>query len=291
MHSMHNIDNMNKNTNSCAVPVCGSVRPVKKYLEIAKIHFKVQSAWRLDLLVNLTTAVTRILFAHILWTAIFDRYDSVAGLDFHSMLSYYVVGSFLFGIDMSRRISEEICNRVIDGTFSKYMLIPANAQGYFQAQNFGITAFYLAFNLVAAFVWVYVFQIDFAFSAEPANIAASVLMAFLGLVFMAQLHFLIGILSFKFLEIGFFRMIADNGIAFVTGSMIPLVLLPETAVSVMRFFPFYYVGYLPSMLAIGRNKNEALSGLVVIALWVFFFFVLNRAAYRKMRTLYEGVGV
>lgn len=264
---------------------------IRRYYEVAKINFKVQLIWRFDVVVNMMFTIIKILFAYILWKAVFGENKIVSGFTFNSMLSYYIISSFLSGIDMSKSTSEEICNRVKLGTFSKYMIIPINVQNYFIAKNFGMTCFYFVFNMISAFVWIFIFKLDFAFTSNPVQIVISILMIFLGLIFMMQLHFFIGILSFKFLEIGFFRMIIENISEFVTGTMIPLILLPEVLVTVMKVFPFYYTTYLPSMLLIGRNSNEAVQGLIIISLWVLLFFILNKIMYKRMRTLFDGVGI
>ncbi|WP_165479766.1 ABC-2 family transporter protein, partial [Clostridioides difficile] len=205
---------------------------IRRYYEVAKINFKVQLIWRFDVVVNMVFTIVKILFAYILWKAIFGENKIVSGFTFNSMLSYYIISSFLAGIDMSKSTSEEICNRVKLGTFSKYMIIPINVQNYFIAKNFGMTCFYFVFNMISAFVWIFIFKIDFAFTSNPVQILISILMIFLGFIFMMKLHFFIGILSFKFLEISFFRMIIENIVEFITGTMIPLVLLPETIVTV-----------------------------------------------------------
>ena len=88
-----------------------------------------------------------------------------------------------------------------------------------------------------------------------------------------------------------FRIIVDNLLFFITGAAIPLSLLPETVTAVMRFFPFYYIIYLPSVLAVGRNGDEALSGLIIIFIWVSAFFIINNFLYKKLRTLFEGAGI
>ena len=264
---------------------------IRRYYEVAKINFKVQLIWRFDVVVNMVFTIVKILFAYILWKAIFGENKIVSGFTFNSMLSYYIISSFLAGIDMSKSTSEEICNRVKLGTFSKYMIIPINVQNYFIAKIFGMTCFYFVFNMISAFVWIFIFKIDFAFTSNPVQILISILMIFLGFIFMMKLHFFIGILSFKFLEISFFRMIIENIVEFITGTMIPLVLLPETIVTVMKVFPFYYTTYLPSMLLIGRNSNEAIQGLIILALWVLFFSVVNKVMYKRMRTLFDGVGI
>lgn len=264
---------------------------IKKYCEIAKINFKSCIIWRFDILANLLLSVTKITFAYILWKAVFGENDVIGGFTFYSMLTYYVTGAFLSGADMSKKISTEICTRVISGTFSKYIIIPVNIQIYFMAQNFGRLIFYLLLNMISLFTWIFILQISFSFTNNMYYLGTAAVMALLGLIFMTEFQFFIGILSFKFLEISMFRIIVDNIMVFITGAAIPLSLLPEAVTAVMRIFPFYYIIYLPSMLAIGRNGNEALSGLIIIFAWVLVFFIINNLLYKRLRVLFEGVGI
>ena len=264
---------------------------IKKYCEVAKINFKGCIIWRFDILANLLLTVTKITFAYILWKAVFGENDVIGGFTFYSMVTYYVTGAFLSGADMSKKISTEICTRVISGTFSKYIIIPVNIQIYFMAQNFGRLIFYLLLNMISLFTWIFILQISFSFTNNMYYLGTAAVMALLGLIFMTEFQFFIGILSFKFLEISMFRIIVDNIMVFITGAAIPLSLLPEAVTAVMRIFPFYYIIYLPSMLAIGRNGNEALSGLIIIFAWALVFFIINNLLYKRLRVLFEGVGI
>lgn len=72
---------------------------------------------------------------------------------------------------------------------------------------------------------------------SPATIIAAVIMIALGLLFMVQLNFLLGIFAFKFQDISFFLMIKGSMVAFIAGSMVPLSLLPDGIQAVMRWFP------------------------------------------------------
>ncbi|MFZ2538373.1 MAG: ABC-2 family transporter protein [Oscillospiraceae bacterium] len=264
---------------------------MKKYLEIAKISFKTQITWRFDVIMNVLFTVSKILFAYILWGAIFGKNETVAGFTFPMMLSYYIISSFVSQIEMSDGVSHEIGDRIKGGTFSKYMVVPVNTQGYFIAQTFGSMAFYLIFNLLATIVWVFVFGIDFIVVNNIATVFTAVGMIVLGLLFMIQLNYFLGILAFKFQDIGLFLMIKGNIVAFITGTLVPLSFLPQGVVSAMRFFPFYYVTYLPSMLLIGKNENEAFIGIMILSIWLLFFTLLNKFAYSKLRVVYDGVGI
>lgn len=256
-----------------------------------KIFFKAQITYRFDVAMTVLFTVTKILFAYVLWGAIFGQNKTVAGFTFPMMLSYYIISSFLSQIEMSNGVSDEISDRIKGGTFSKYMVIPANTQGYFAAQTFGAMAFYLLFIFASTVVWVFVFGIKFTITNSAALIIAAVVMVVLGLLFMIQLNYFLGILAFKFQDISIFLMIKGNIVSFITGTLVPLVLLPPSVVSIMRFFPFYYVTYLPSMLLIGKNEGEAFIGIAILAAWLLAFTILNKFAYNKLRVVYDGVGI
>ncbi len=264
---------------------------MKKYLEILKLNYKAQLAFRFDIAVNVFFTIAKILFAYILWKGIFGDRNMVAGFTFDGMLSYYIINSFLTQLDQSDSISNEISTKIRAGTFSKYMVVPVNIQGYFMSQAAGASVFYLSFNLVALLLWIFVFGIQFTFTTDPLLIMSALLLALLGLIFMLQLNFFLGLLTLKFQDIYLFLMIKNNLLAFIAGTLIPLALLPEQMIIIMRYFPFYYVSYLPSMLLIGRSKEELGPGAVTMLLWLLFFAVLNKLTYERLRVRYDGVGI
>lgn len=264
---------------------------MQKYAEIARAYLKTQLAWRADVFFNMLFTITRILFAYLLWGVIFEGKDTVSGFTFHGMLSYYIVSSFLSQLEMSEGISREIFQRIRNGTFSKYMVIPVNIQGYFTAMETGIVLFYLAFDFLAAFVWVWIFRIEFVFTTDPRVIIGGAVMAVLGLVFMVQLNYYLGILALKYEGIGTLLMIKNNLITLVSGSMVPLILFPEVVLNCLKLLPFYYVTYLPAMLFTGRCAEEAGKGLLILALWCGVIQLLIQATWKKYSRKFDGVGI
>lgn len=263
---------------------------MRKYLEIARIYLKTQLAWRADVIFNMLFTVSRILFAYLLWRIIFAEKEMVAGFTFHGMLSYYIINSFLTQLEMSSGISEEISGRIRNGTFTKYLVIPVNVEGYFTAMEIGVVVFYLFFDLIAAGVWVFLFGIEFVFVREVGMILCAVMMVLLGMFFMVQLNYFLGLLTLRFEEIGTFLMIKNNLLALVTGSIIPLALLPEHIIEGMKLLPFYYVTYLPSMLLTGRCQDEAIGGLVIMICWCVAMQLVIRMTWNKYVRKFDGVG-
>lgn len=252
---------------------------------------KAQLIWRADTFVDLILAVAKILFAWILWSILFEGKDQIAGLGFQTMISYYIISSYLFQMEKSAEISQQMAGMLRNGTFSKYMVIPVQTQGYFVAMEAGKIAFSAGIGFFVTFLWFCLFRIPFVLTADLKILLCGITMVVLGLLFMALLNYFLGILTLKFEEISTFLMIKDNLSAFVTGAVIPLVLLPEWLTAGMRFLPFYYITYLPSMLFIGKCEDEAITGLFVLSVWCIVFIVLNQVTYEHYRIKYDGAGI
>lgn len=163
-----------------------------KYWEISKVHMKEQLTWRADVVFNMLFTIVKILFAYLLWGIIFQGKSMIGQFTFHGMLSYYIVSSFLSQLEMSSGISWEIHDRIRQGSFSKYMVIPVNVQAYFVFMEIGVVGFYFLFDLIAAVVWKFAFRIRFQFTNDPLIMVIAVVMAVLGLLFMVQLSFFLG---------------------------------------------------------------------------------------------------
>lgn len=264
---------------------------MRKYWEISRVYMKTQLAWRADVVFNMVFTITKILFACLLWGIIFQNRDMVGAFTFHGMLSYYIISAFLSELEMSGGVSNEIHDRIRNGTFSKYMVIPVGGEKYFLAMELGIVLFYISFDFIAAVVWTVVFRVEFTHTGDIQVIVCAVIMAVLGLFFMVQLNYFLGLLTLKYQGIQTFLMIKNNLAALITGSIIPLALFPEIVINIMRCLPFYYVTYLPAMLLTGLCQNEALSGVVVISCWCIVMQAVINIVWKKYIRKYDGVGI
>lgn len=264
---------------------------MKKYIETVKILFKSQLAYRFDIVMNIVLTVSKILLAYVLWSAVFETQDIVAGFTLNSMMSYYIISSFISQLDQATGTGWHIAEDIRNGSFSKYIIKPMSIFGYFTAHTAGVSSFLLIFNLLAAVLWVFIFRVEFVMTNDILMILQAVVLILLGLLFMIQLSYFIGILAFKVLDVTIFMLIKDNIAEFVKGSLIPLTLLSPGVIGVMKVFPFYYASYLPTMLLLGRNGDEALLGIIVLVCWIILFRFINSFTFKRLRHRYDGVGI
>ncbi len=264
---------------------------MRKYIEMTKTSLKLQIAWRADIFFEVLFSVVKILFAYLLWGTIFGGKSEIGGFSLAAMMSYYIINSFLGQLDRSAQISEEINQMIRNGTFSKYVVLPINIQGYFMTKGLGGIIYYLGLDLLVSIIWVFVFQIDFFIIHQVSLIVSAISMSLLGLFFMMQLNYYLGILTLKYEEISTFLLIKNNLLSLISGSIIPLILFPEVIVRLMSYLPFYYITYLPSMILLGRCSNEALKGLIVIGGWCVVMQIIIIVTWKKFFRKYDGVGI
>lgn len=269
---------------------------MKKYMEVFRLSFKMQIIWRFDVIMTMMATIGRILMAWILWHAVFETRDFVSMFTFQSMLSYYIVSSFVASLDMSQQVSGEVSDLIRAGRFSGHMVTPMNPLAFFGSMVAGESVFHLGFSLVAAFLCSVIFGIHITLVASLAQIILAVMMIILGLMFMVCFQYFLGILAFQMVSIQAVLFVSSHLTGFATGSLVPLALLPNAIQTAMRFLPFYYVNYLPSMLLTGNvtgegATGEALTGLFVLASWTVGFLALNAYGYHALRIKYDGVGI
>ena len=110
---------------------------MKKYIEIVKTYMKTQLIWRWDTFIDVLLAMAKIVFAWILWRILFEGKEQISGMGFYTMISYYIISSYLYQLDKSSEISQQMTSMLRNGTFSKYMVIPVHTQAYFVAMVTG----------------------------------------------------------------------------------------------------------------------------------------------------------
>lgn len=251
-----------------------------------------QIVWRFDVAMTMLATIGRIIAAWILWKAVFAGKEAVSGFTFQAMLSYYVVSSILAALDMSNQISGEVSYLIKDGGFSKHMVTPMNPFGFFSYMIAGESAFHLGFCFIAAAICAALFQIRIVLAPDAARLMLGSVMAVTGLLFMAGYHYIVGISAFKFIDVGFFLHVQGSIIAFFTGTLVPLALLPGCVAAALRFLPFTHVVYTPVMLLTGQiSVAEGVFGFMVLLAWTAAIILGGQMLYTQLRVRYEGVGI
>lgn len=263
---------------------------MREYLEIVKITFKLQIAYRFDVITGVLFSFARILLAFILWSVMFRGKDTIAGFSFAAMMTYYIIMSFFRRLDLTDGIVWQLSAEIREGQFSKYLVRPVRPLGYFVASALSKTAFVFGINLLATIGYGFIFHHYFLIRVSPVICLSAVLIWLLGLNFMILLSYFIAVLSFKFIDVGALNMIKGTILEFLTGALIPLAILPVWLQEGMRLFPFYYVYYYPTMLFLNDQTGQIPAAILIMIMWNGLMLAVISVGYGMLRRRYEGVG-
>lgn len=264
---------------------------MKKYIEIGKITFKAELAYRFDVFVGILLSIFRILLSFILWSALFQGKSEIGGFTLNMMVTYYIVISFFSKLDTSEGVVNQLSSEIRQGKFSKYLVQPLKPLCYFVSSNYAKTVFIFFISGFVTVIFFLVFNKYLVFNTSFFMVLIALLINLLGLNFLMLLNYFIGILSFKFYDISAFNMIKQSIFEFICGTFIPLALFPEWIQGCMKLFPFYYIYYYPAAMLVTGDNNENFLAIAVLIFWNIFMFSVIKVVYKILRRKFEGVGV
>lgn len=263
---------------------------MKKYLEIGKISLKTQITYRFDVLAGSLMPFIRVFLAYFLWRTLFTGRTHIGEMNFKMMITYYIICSFIQRLEQSSGMVFEYAEEIRAGRFSKYLVKPLSPLGHFISVSLGKTFYILFFTLAAVSVIALIFRREFLFPSSLLNLILAIVIAILGLLFMILLNYLTSLLAFKYTDVTGWHLLKTNVMDFLTGALIPLSLLPLWMQGLMKFFPFYYMQYLPASLYLGIRIDEVIFGIIVLVFWNILLWFFAEVTYNRFRRLYEGVG-
>ncbi|MCX7774061.1 MAG: ABC-2 family transporter protein [Clostridia bacterium] len=263
---------------------------MRKYLEIGRISLKTQMTYRFDVYIGSLMPFIRVFLAYFLWRMMYTGKSVIGGMTFGMMLTYYIVCAFIERLEQSNGMVWDMAGEIREGKFSKYLVKPVSPLGHFVFTSLAKSLYILFITIVAVGIIALIYSKEFVPPVLSINLLYAVIITLLGLVFIILLNYLTALLAFKYTDITGWHLIKSNMVDFLSGALLPLSLLPLWMQGIMKFFPFYYMQYIPASLYLGLKTDEAILGIVILVIWNLFLWFLAEAAYNRFRRLYEGVG-
>jgi ABC-2 type transport system permease protein len=274
-----------------------------KYAAVARNALADALAWRAEVVLGLASAAGRVALALVLWGAVFDGRAEVAGMSLGAMASYYLAAVFIFQLDRSGALSGELAADIRAGNFGRYLSRPVDPLAWFLAASLGRSAFQACVSTAAAIACTLAAVAAAALAAagapisapDPLGMLAAIPVVLSGLLSLALINFMTGILAFAFQDVGAFQVAKNCIVEFLSGALIPLALLPGWAGRALEFTPFPALASLPAALMLGPDRGgaglEALPAILLrLALWNAGLYAAARASYGALSARYEELG-
>lgn len=271
----------------------GLRRAYRAYAAVARASLADALAWRADAFLGLVMGIARVALALLLWTAVFDGRAEVGGMSLGMMASYYLVAIFVLQFNQSGAVATSLAAEIRSGLFAKYLARPVDPLAWFLAASAGRSLFQAAAAIVAALAAALAcLALDSSILAplDPLGLLAAAPVILLGMLALALVNFMTGILAFAFQDIGAFQVGKDCVVEFLSGALIPIALLPPRLRAILMATPFPALASLPADLMLGRGAEAYPGALAGLALWDLGLFLAARALYARLSPRYEEMG-
>lgn len=248
-------------------------RPRPKYLSIALTAFQQAITYRITTLTNIGLTFIWVFILYYLWKAAFNERSMIQGFTWEDMRTYVVLAYGLNAL-VGWRIASNMMYTIRTGEILRDLTRPLNycltqlsvATGAATVE--GMLS--LVLTLVAGLVFIGIRPPD-----SPTAALLYVVAVILGFLTKALIVFCVSLLTFWTLNGVGIAWSRDAVINILSGTIIPLAMMPEWLRDVANFSPMRGIVSTPLMIYLGKAEGPeafgllALSGGWLVVLWFF----------------------
>jgi len=265
---------------------------MKKYLQVFKISFQQEFAYRVNFIMWRVRNVLQIFLIFFLWDTVFaDPERIVFGYDRAKILTY------VFGLIVMRSVvlstrSIDMPGEIARGDITNLMLKPINYFKYWFTRDLSSKALNLAFAAVEGVFLYFILKPQIYFqnniyylSLFILSLAGAIILYFL-LVFLFSTppfwipHFAWG---FMFLLFVFTDLLG--------GGVFPLDIFPQSLQNLVYLTPFPYLLFIPVEIYLGKfGMTLSLKFLAVSFLWILVLAFINKKIWSLGFKAYRAEG-
>jgi ABC-2 type transport system permease protein len=258
-----------------------------KYFVVAKMSFQKMAEYRFNFFMRILTNVIWYGITAIFWLSLTDSGMSIYPYTKETLVIYFLLIGALgtivgFGF-------QDTATEIRDGKISSDVLRPSS---YLLMKLFGtaadkflmitiVSSILLALNLVGFYeirltLWQLIFLI------------IAVVMAMVGNFLV---YFLTALAAFWFKHIYGVPSLVNVASNLISGSMVPIELLPGAIAMVSTLLPFRYFHFFPVQIFLGNYQLiDILHGLTVEGFWILLLWCLYKFLWNKGMKQLEVIG-
>ncbi len=245
----------------------GSTYPI-----FIKNSFLKMLAYRMRYVTGILTYLMFVSVNYFIWEAVFANSEpgmKIKGYTFKEMVTYISIAWVSRSLYFSN-IDEQIDSLVKTGQISVFLIRPVNFHNIMVFQAIGESLFRLIFfTIPIAIVIVNIFPV--ALPQSFLHALMFLVSSFLSFLVLAEMNFLVGLLSFFIKSIQGIVRAKYFLIQLLSGLLLPITFFPEALQKIVNLLPFVTIAFLPLQCYLGK---VSVSEFPVLLFQQFFWFVL-----------------
>lgn len=263
-----------------------------KYLQIFKISFQQEFAYRLNFLFWRLRNVIQILIFFFLWDAVFSTNTQVLGYSRDQIFTYAFVLIVVRAIVFSVR-SNDIAGQIANGELTNMLLKPINYFKYWLTRDLVYKLLNILFGIIEASVLILILKPNIYIQTNFVYILAFVLAILISISIYFFILMITSFAPFWVPEIAWGAQFLVTVVIteFLSGSAFPIDIFPKIIYQILMLTPFPYLIFVPIKIYLGIfDYTLVLQSLAIGLVWCGVLWKISNSVWKRGLKVYEGVG-
>ncbi len=263
---------------------------MKKYLRIIINVIKESAEYRINHLMSILVIALPLIFAVLLWNAVFYEIGSIAGYTKVKIISYYILSVLIMDLTYVG-VNYEIAEDIRCGKLSQYLIRPLSYLGHSFAIKIGSNVPYFAISSIVICLYTVLALKTFYIQTNFINILLFIIALFFAFILSFMFTFIISLFTFWFEEISAIQSLCDVVVYILSGALLPLRFFSLQIQNIFAFLPFKYLLNFPIEIYLGNICiNRIFQGLIIQILWIVIFYTTYINIWKKGLKRYQSYG-
>jgi ABC-2 type transport system permease protein len=266
---------------------------MNKYLQIFKISFQEEFAYKINFIMWRVRNVFQIIITFFLWNTIFSNPGQVIfGYDRARILTYVFALMIVRALVLSAR-AVDVSSDVAEGNLSNYLVKPISYFKYWFTRDVASKALNLGFAAVEFAALFLILKPPFYFQTNAFVLLAFLIAVVLAMLIFFCLLFIISAVPFWAPELGWGAqfLVTTVILEFLSGSLFPIDILPPILQKIVMTLPFPYMIFFPVQVYLGKITGVAqVQGFLISAVWLAALWISMKYVWTKGLKVYQAFG-
>lgn len=252
--------------------------PNPAWWELIRIHVRERWAFRFSMIVRGLMFAIGLYVTVAIWQSVYGGRDVVDGVSAHTLLVYLTIAA-IGGWFLPQNAAWMIQERVLSGDIALDLVRPFAFLKQVMAQGIGMTLGSVPFLVIAIPIGLAIGSLD---PPDAPHFLLYLVSFSLGFVVSILFDMHIGLLAFWFQQVNGIRAMFGVTIGLLSGTLVPLWLMPDSVRVVFQVLPFQAMGFLPASIYAGQVSGaKALQPLLIQVLWIGILLFTLRLMWKR----------
>jgi len=260
---------------------------MRKYYIIFKNSIQANLAYRFNTFAFLFAEAFSFVIMFYLFFSIYAQGQKMGNYSLTNLVVYFALTKLITVTLLYDNFGFTVRDEIMEGRIVEYLVKPI---GY-MTKSFALKMGNIIFRLLPFIVFFAPLYFFSGLSADLAEVLYFSAFFLIGSLISFFVFYIVGIASFFLGEIVGFNFLFLNIIYFFSGSAIPIDLFSPGIQSVINFFPFRLIGFIPVSIITGNYDLSSAPGDIISGMiWILLFYLLAKVLFASGIKRLEAYG-